>query len=300
MYRKNIFSEDESNSLSNKKSKISQEGSESHIESSKQQNDDTKIKKSVHKSSIENFFRNSNNQKNCNEVKHATTTKTNDECNSTEGCCGDTFKESNIDNKSCSKSKLDSNNDLLAVVEEKKVISKHNIAETKQTKFEDLSCPKDYDPEVWKELPEDLKKELISNQDTNSINDISADISASTSTSTFDHVDNKPTEVDIDDSINNNAEGDVPESTIKSDHTDSNECPEGVDQEVFNQLPEEIRSELSRTMSNDTGAKTSSGDRAAKKYSLPTNSSGKKSAKGSKKESGSKSQSILNFFSRQK
>ena len=285
-YRKNIFSEDEANASSIKKSKISHELSESE-EHSKQQNDDIKIKKNVHKSSIENFFRNSNNQKNSNEVKHANTINTNNECNGTEGGFDDAFKDK-IDMKRSDKSKPESINDLLKVIEEKKEISKHSLAELRETKIENLSCPKDYDPEVWKELPEDLKKELISNQETSSINNISADNSASSSTSAINnHVE---AEDDVEDSINNNAEGDVPES---------NDCPEGVDLEVFKQLPEDIRSELSRTMFNDAGVKTPA-NRAAKKHPLPTNSSGRKTAKGSKKEAGPKSQSILNFFSRQK
>ena len=87
-------------------------------------------------------------------MKHATTIKTNDECNGTEGGFDDTFKDK-IDMKISDKSKPKSINDLLEVIEEKKEISKHSLAESRETKIENLSCPKDYDSEVWKELPED-------------------------------------------------------------------------------------------------------------------------------------------------
>ena len=91
--------------------------------------------------------------------------------------------------------------------------------------------------------------------------------------------------------LNNNS---TDKETDENAYSDTEECPEGVDQQVFEQLPKEIRSELSKSMSKNTPS--------TKITPKPHGSSSKASKhnKGNKKDTGAKSHSILSYFSRQK
>ena len=159
--------------------------------------------------------------------------------------------------------------------------SEQDNLESNDTKEkDDLKCPADYDPEVWNNLPIELKQELLATNEPTTSN------VTKVTRSENDTVDNHEDNV-----INNNSTEKEPEENTVSD---TEECPEGVDKQVFEQLPKEIRSELSKSMSKKTPS--------SKNHQKPQGSSSKTSKhnKVNKKDTGSKSHSILSFFSRQK
>ncbi len=163
----------------------------------------------------------------------------------------------------------------------KMIESEQDNLESNDTKEkDDLKCPADYDPEVWNNLPIELKQELLATNEPTTSN------VTKVTRSENDTVDNHEDNV-----INNNRPEKEPEENTVSD---TEECPEGVDKQVFEQLPKEIRSELSKSMSKKTPS--------SKNHQKPQGSSSKASKhnKVNKKDTGSKSHSILSFFSRQK
>ena len=78
-----------------------------------------------------------------------------------------------------------------------------------------IECPRDYDQSVWNSLPSSIQKEIIS--------------------------DNR-IQATAEDNINMEAE----EVSLKAerDRARASECPQGMDSEIFSQLPREIQLEI--------------------------------------------------------
>ncbi len=164
-------------------------------------------------------------------------------------------------------------NTCLKMTESKEDLGSKNVEE-----IDNLKCPADYDPEVWNNLPIELKQELIASNEPST----SSKVESSEKDTIANNKDNL---------INNNS---TDKETDENAISDTEECPEGVDQQVFEQLPKEIRSELSKSMSKNTPS--------TKNQPKPHGSISKayKHNKGNKKDTGAKSHSILSYFSRQK
>merc|ERR1712200_124436 len=76
--------------------------------------------------------------------------------------------------------------------------------------------------------------------------------------------------------------------------TKSSVCPEGIDQDVFNQLPEDIKLEISQSMELKKNQNSSS------IISNQMNQKSNSKSKGPKKRITPKSENIMKYFSRQK
>ena len=119
------------------------------------------------------------------------------------------------------------------------------------------TCPGEYDPEVWRNLPQNIKQEILQGSTNSQSKEIknNSDLSSKLKHKPGDHV-----------------------------------CPKGYDPEVFCQLPEEIRNELTSSGSADMKTK--------KPTSTPQT---KPSSTGRKKGTASKPKeknSILKYFTR--
>eukprot|EP00088_Acartia_fossae_P009496 TRINITY_DN14612_c0_g1_i13.p1 TRINITY_DN14612_c0_g1~~TRINITY_DN14612_c0_g1_i13.p1 ORF type:complete len:401 (-),score=76.80 TRINITY_DN14612_c0_g1_i13:220-1335(-) len=161
-------------------------------------------------------------------------------------------------------------------------------------------CPPDYDPKVWEELPLELRKELISTQSSshkteNTSSDCSTKQEQESTSAAGCSTESTTSKGDIDKDSESLTHEKEPEPKINNDEVSpSKMCPEGVDKEVFAQLPTDIRREISKSMSAKSNLSSSN-----KTPNVSTINS-----KGSKKKSPataiSKSHSILSYFSRQK
>ena len=76
-----------------------------------------------------------------------------------------------------------------------------------------LECPRDYDQSVWSSLPSSIQKEIISD------NRIQATVE--------DNINMEPEQI-----------------SLKAESDRASECPQGMDSEIFGQLPREIQLEI--------------------------------------------------------
>ena len=76
--------------------------------------------------------------------------------------------------------------------------------------------------------------------------------------------------------------------------TKSSVCPEGIDQDVFNQLPEDIKLEISQSM------KLKKNQNSSSIISNQMNQKSNSKSKGPKKRITPKSENIMKYFSRKK
>ena len=170
------------------------------------------------------------------------------------------------------------------------------------------TCPPEYDPEVWKNLPEDLKQELIrSTYTTDKVlmgkgSKISTESKSKPNCSKLSpeyksklngsnlspesRSDPNSSKLSPESRSEPNSSKLSPES-ISKPMLEIPVCPKGLDPEVFAQLPEDIRKEL---LSDSASA-------VKPKKTTPQTKSSKNAKKGSATKSKEKN-SILNYFNR--
>jgi len=219
-------------------------------------------------------------------------------------------KKSKLVDDNQSTQKEESNKDKHPTYSDRTLFS----GDTKSTIDEDeYKCPLDYDIEVWKDLPLDIKKELVSVKQTTSklssdqqqtTSKLSSSLTSLTSTSSIgsrssfsnnNTIITQPNE--LADAENNTSDNQNDKHNKEDDDqevTKTTACPEGVDKDVFNQLPDDIKLEISQSMT-----KNQISNQINKIKSHMKQKSNSKS-KGSKNKTTPKSENIMKYFSRQK
>ena len=158
------------------------------------------------------------------------------------------------------------------------------------------TCPPEYDPEVWKNLPEDLKQELI--RSTYTTDKVLMGKGSKISTESKSNPNCSKLSPESRSELNSSKLSpesiSEPSSSKLSPESRSEPkpeilvCPKGFDPEVFAQLPEDIRKEL---------LSDSAVSAVKPKKTTPQTKSSKNAKKGSATKSKEKN-SILNYFNR--
>ena len=160
------------------------------------------------------------------------------------------------------------------------------------------TCPPEYDPEVWKNLPEDLKQELIrSTCNTDKVlSEKGSEISPESKSKPNCSKLSPESKSKLNTSKLSPESRSEPNSSKLSPEGRSEPkpeiltCPKGFDPEVFAELPEDIRKELL----SDSAASASA---VKPKTTTPPTKSSKNAKKGSATKSKEKN-SILKYFNR--